>query len=147
MPASSLDSWLKVIHVAAVISWMVGLLYLPRLFVYHLEVAPQGESWHLFVKMERRLLRIIMHPALLLSWAAGLALAVRLEVHREPWFMLKFSCVCALTILHMLFSRWQKGFALGSPPRGARFFRLINEVPAVLMVIILALVFVRPFQR
>ena len=142
---SNLYLWLKVLHIAAVISWMAGMLYLPRLFVYHAE-APEGSPQaRTFVLMESRLMRAIMLPALLVTWITGLTLAVQAGFLHEGWFHAKFALVIALSALHGYFAKVRKDFAEDANRRGARFFRVVNEAPAVLMAGILILVVFKPF--
>ncbi len=137
--------WVKALHILAVISWMAAFLYLPRLFVYHCEAEPGSRQSETFKVMERRLLRGIMNPSMVVAWAAGLALAVHLEAWSDGWFHAKLTAVVALTALHMLAARWRRDFAADANRRSARFYRIMNEVPAVLMVAIVIFVVVRPF--
>lgn len=137
--------WIKVVHIAAIISWMAGMLYLPRLFVYHAE-APQGsQQAKTFVVMERRLMRIIMFPALVTAWITGLALAAQAGLFHAGWLQGKLLLVIFLTALHGYFSRIAKDFAAERNRRDARFYRILNEIPTVLMLGIIVLVVVRPF--
>jgi protoporphyrinogen IX oxidase len=137
--------WVKALHILAVIAWMAAFLYLPRLFVYHCEAEPGSKQSETFKVMERRLLRGIMNPSMIVAWAAGLALAVHLEAWSEGWFHAKLTAVILLTALHMLAARWRRDFAADANRRPARFYRIMNEVPAVLMVAIVIFVVVRPF--
>ena len=140
-----MDLWIKALHVIAVISWMAGLLYLPRLFVYHCEAEKGSKQSETFKVMEARLLRVIMGPAMLVAWVTGPLLAWRLNFWKEPWFHGKMALVLALTVFHFILGTWGRDFAADSNQRGARFFRLINEVPTVLMIGIIVLVIVKPF--
>ncbi len=142
-----LDSylWIKGLHVFSVISWMAGLLYLPRLFVYHVGVDSESEAAQLFKVMEYRLYKIIMVPSMLLSLASGIFLAMIQEVWSSGWFHLKLTCVILLIIFHHLLSYWRKQLATGTCTRTASFFRLINEVPALLLIIIIISVIIKPF--
>jgi putative membrane protein len=136
--------WLKALHVLAVIAWMAGLLYLPRLFVYH-AAAPAGSAEaQTFKVMERRLLRAIMNPAMLVVWITGPWLAWQSGVYREGWLMAKFALVLALTVYHHLLGRWRNDFAADANVRPPRFYRIANEVPTVLLVGIVVLVVVKP---
>lgn len=136
--------WIKWLHVASVISWMAGLLYLPRLFVYHCAAAAGSEMSETFKVMERRLLRGIMNPAMTATWIfGGLLLAV--QDWAGGWLHVKLACVLALTVHHHLQARWRKDFAADRNRRPARFYRLHNEIPAVLMVVIVLMVIVKPF--
>jgi protoporphyrinogen IX oxidase len=142
---SNLYLWLKVLHILATISWMVGMLYLPRLFVYHVE-APQGSpQTRIFVVMERRLMRAIMLPALLVTWITGLTLAVQTGFLHEGWFHAKFALVIALSALHAYFAKVRKDLAEETNRYDSRFFRIINEAPTVLMAGIVILVVFKPF--
>ena len=139
------ELWLKAFHVMAVISWMAGLLYLPRLFVYHADApagSPQSET---FKVMERRLYRAIMRPAMIVSWVLGLWLAWHVGWFQAGWFHAKLALVIGLTAAHEMMGRWLKAFAEDRNTRPARFFRFINEVPTLLMIGIVLLVFLKPF--
>lgn len=137
--------WLKAFHIIAVIAWMAGMLYLPRLFVYHCETMPGTTGYERFCVMERKLMHIIINPSMIAVWFFGLLLAATLHVWSQPWFVLKLVLVIALSALHGLFSAWRKAFERGQNTRSQRFYRLVNEVPAVLMVLIVILVVVKPF--
>lgn len=138
--------WVKVAHIASVISWMVGFLYLPRLMVYHTDAEVGSQQSETFKIMERRLLRGIMTPAMLASWIFGLWLAYLLAVWDQPWFIIKLLTVLVLSVFHMIAVRWVREFAEDQRKRTSRFFRIANEVPAVLMVIVIIMVIVRPFS-
>ena len=135
----------KSIHILAVISWMAGLLYLPRLFVYHCDTMVGSQPDELFKVMERRLLKAIMAPAMMVAWGSGLYLAVESGFHRAIWFQIKFLLVIGMTAVHIYLRRFQLSFAAGQRSREARFFRILNEVPTVLMIGIVLLVVFRPF--
>ncbi len=140
--------WIKAIHVLAVISWMAGLLYLPRLMVYHCG-ATKGEEFSETLKvMERRLLKAIMNPAMLVSWIAGVWLAWQVGLlHDWPvWFSVKVVCLVLMTGFHMWLAGQVKVFASDSNQRGHISFRVANELPTVLMVLIVVMVIVKPFQ-
>ena len=141
------QEWIKTLHIFAVIAWMAGMLYLPRLYVYHAAAAPGTETATTFIVMERRLLRGIMNPALVAVWVLGglLAGTPGLIDWSEGWIWVKLACVVVLTALHHLLARWRKDFAADTNRHGARFYRIVNEVPAVLLLVILAMVVVRPF--
>jgi protoporphyrinogen IX oxidase len=137
--------WIKALHILAVISWMAGMLYLPRLFVYHAE-APRGSPQALtFAVMEQRLKRVIMLPAMLVTWATGLTLAVHACFLNQGWFHAKFALVIGLSALHGYFGKVQKDLAEETNRHGSRFFRIVNEVPTVLMAGIVILVVFKPF--
>ena len=136
---------LKALHILAVISWMAGLLYLPRLFVYHAETekgSPQSET---FKVMERRLLRGIMNPAMILVWIFGLLLAWQGTWWQAGWLHAKFALVLLLTVVHHLYGRWRKQFEADRNVRPASYYRWWNEVPTVLMIAIVFLVVLKPF--
>lgn len=140
--------WLKVLHVVAVISWMAGLLYLPRLMVYHADAEPGGEADSTFRIMERRLYRAIMMPAMIVSWMAGLGLAFGFGVvdfAGDIWFYGKLALVTGMTGYHHFLGRHVRAFADGENRHSARFYRFINEVPTLLMIVIVVLVVIKPF--
>jgi putative membrane protein len=136
--------WIKALHVIAVIAWMAGLLYLPRLFVYHASAARGSELSETLKVMERRLLRGIMNPAFVAVWVLGGLLLVVQDWH-QGWLHVKLVMVLGLSLLHHLFGRWRKDFAADINRRPARFYRIANEVPTVLLIIIVIMVIVRPF--
>jgi putative membrane protein len=137
--------WVKSLHVVSVIAWMAALLYLPRLLVYHAESQPGSDKAQTFQVMERRLLRGIATPAMLATWAFGLWTAWLIEAWHDGWFLAKFALVLVLTTFHMVLARWVKDFAAGRNARSARFYRFVNEIPAILMLAIVILVIVKPF--
>jgi putative membrane protein len=137
--------WLKALHIAAVIAWMAGLLYLPRLFVYHCAAEMGSKQSETFKIMEYRLLRCIMNPAMVVVWITGPWLAWQLGVYRDGWLVAKFVLVVILTGYHHALGYWRKDFAADRNTRDARFYRLFNEVPTVLMIGIVVLVVVKPF--
>ncbi len=139
--------WLKALHIIGVIAWMAGLLYLPRLFVYHCEAAPGSPEDRRFQTMERRLLRAIMNPAMIAVYLFGLSLLLVSPVvdWEAGWLYLKLSLVGALTWIHHAMALWRKAFAKGRNRHSARFYRLMNEVPTLAMVVIVIMVVVRPF--
>jgi protoporphyrinogen IX oxidase len=140
-----MDLAIKSLHVLAVISWMAGLLYLPRLFVYHAGVARDGETSQLFKIMEYRLYRFIMGPAMLVSWASGLYLAYASFMFSGGWLHAKLGLVGVLSVHHVFQGRWLAAFAKDENQHSGRFFRMQNEVPTLLMVGIVILVIVKPF--
>jgi putative membrane protein len=141
----SLYLWLKALHVIAIIAWMAGLLYLPRLFVYHCDAAPGSVQSETFKVMERRLLRAIMNPAMIAAWVLGLWLAWSGNWFSAPWFHGKLLLVVALSGVHGALSRWTKDFAADRNRHSQKFFRIMNEVPTLLMIGIVILVVVKPF--
>jgi putative membrane protein len=137
--------WIKLLHILAVISWMAGMLYLPRLFVYHAE-APRGSPQaHTFAVMERRLMRAIMLPAMIVTWASGLTLAIWAGFLQENWLHAKFALVIGLSALHGYFAKARKDLAEETNRHDPRFFRIVNEVPTVFMAGIVFLVVFKPF--
>lgn len=147
MVLATLYPWIKALHVIAVIAWMAGLLYLPRLYVYHCEVKPGSVESERFKVMERRLLRQIMLPAMLAVWAFGLVLAATPGVidWHAGWWHVKLFAVLVMSVFHAALSRWRRGFLEDRNTRSQRFYRIANEIPTVLMIIIVVMVIVRPF--
>ena len=140
--------WLKAFHIVSVIAWMAGLLYLPRLFVYHAQAKVGSEQSETFKVMERRLLRGIMNPAMGAAYIFGILTLLTPEMidnWRSGWFHAKVVLIVALTIYHHALARWRKLFAADRNARPARFYRLMNEVPTLIMIAIVVLVVVRPF--
>ncbi|MGB7206154.1 MAG: protoporphyrinogen oxidase HemJ [Anderseniella sp.] len=139
--------WIKVIHVLAVISWMAGLLYLPRLMVYHAGASANGELSETLKIMERRLLKAIMTPAMIVSWIFGIWLAVNLNLWSDlqVWFLVKLICIIAMTFMHFWLAGQVKLFAADSSMKSAKTFRIANEVPTVLMIVIVIMVIVKPW--
>jgi putative membrane protein len=142
---SGLYPWLKAFHIMAVIAWMAGMLYLPRLFVYHCEAEPGSKQSEIFKVMERRLLRGIINPAMTATWILGLWLAWDSGFYEAHWLQAKFALVLVLSSLHGFYTRWFKDFEADRNTRTARFYRIMNEVPAVLMAGIVLLVVLKPF--
>lgn len=140
-----LYDWIKALHVIAVISWMAGLLYLPRLMVYHCDAPAGSAQSETFKVMERRLLKAIMNPAMIVTWLAGLWLAWDGGWYLAGWFHAKFALVLAMSGFHGALSRWVKDFAADANRRAPRFYRVANEVPTLLMIGIVILVIVKPF--
>lgn len=138
--------WLKAFHVIAIISWMAGLLYLPRLMIYHCGVevgSPQSET---FKVMEQRLLTIIMTPAMIISWILGLWLAWKSDFFGAPWFHGKLFLALCLSAVHGHFSVAARRFKEDKNQKSAFYWRMMNEVPTILMVGIVILVIVKPFN-
>ena len=138
-------SWILAAHIVAVMSWMAGMLYLPRLFVYHCETPPGSEGSERFKVMERRLLKGIINPSMTAAWILGLTLAWVSGLYDQTWLQLKFLLVIVLSGIHGFLVRCWRDFAQDRNRRTARFYRIINEVPALLMVLIVVLVVVKPF--
>jgi putative membrane protein len=139
--------WIKAAHIVSVMAWMAGMLYLPRLFVYHAEAEVGSVQSETFKVMERRLLRAIINPAMGASILFGLLLAgiPGLVVWSQGWIWVKLAAVAGLVVAHHLFSRWRKEFAEDRNRHPAKFFRRVNEIPTVLLVVIVVMVVVRPF--
>lgn len=137
--------WIKVLHILAVISWMAGMLYLPRLFVYHAEAPPGSPQAQTLAVMEARLMRVIMLPAMLVTWISGLALAFQASFLHAGWFHAKFALVIGMSALHGYFAKIRKDLAEDTNRHESRFFRIVNEVPTLLMAGIVALVIFKPF--
>ena len=137
--------WLKAFHIIAVISWMAGLLYLPRLFVYHTMAKPGSEQSETFKVMERRLLNFIMTPAMAVAWILGIVLVLQGQWMTAPWFLVKFALVIALSLMHGLFSHWVVEFSFDRNRHTQKFYRIVNEIPTVLMIAIVLLAVLKPF--
>ncbi len=137
--------WFKAIHVIAIIAWMAGMLYLPRLFVYHCEVEPGSPESERFKVMEYRLMRVIINPAMVAAWIFGLLSASAIDAWSDGWFHAKLLLVILMQVAHAALSRWRKAFAQDRNTHSARFYRWVNEVPTVLMIGIVILVVVKPF--
>lgn len=139
--------WLKSLHIVAVVAWMAGLLYLPRLYVYHAGAPPGSNRAAMLAIMERRLLRGIMLPAAVMTYGFGLALASLPGIveWQRGWIWTKLALVAVLTGFHLLLSRWRRGFATGRYPHTQRFYRIVNELPTLVMIAIVLLVVLKPF--
>lgn len=138
--------WIKALHVMALIAWMAGLFYLPRLFAYHTESQPGSDQAKTFEIMEARLLRIIMNPAMIATWVFGLTM-----LHANPallsqgWMHVKLLCVVLMSVLHMVFAKWRKNLLRQENPKSAKFYKIWNEAPTLLMLIIVAMAVAKPF--
>jgi protoporphyrinogen IX oxidase len=143
----NLYPWVLSLHVISVISWMAGMLYLPRLFVYHADAAVGSELSETFKIMERRLLRAITTPAMIASWIFGLTLAFHFGIadFSQGWVWLKAVFIIALSGYHGMLVKHQKAFASDTNTKSSKFFRAINEIPAVMMIVIVIAVIVKPF--
>jgi len=142
------QAWIRAAHIIAVMSWVAGLLYLPRLFIYHVDSTPGGGQSETFKVMERRLLKAIMTPAMLASWVFGLALLATpgvVDFGSDFWIYAKLAAVVIMSGLHGFLAKTVRIFAEDMNDRTTRFFRILNEVPTGLMIIIVVLVIVRPF--
>jgi len=139
--------WIKSLHIVSMVAWMAGLLYLPRLYVYH-SMAPVGSDLsETFKIMERRLLRGIMTPAMIATWIFGLLLAGTpgLVDWMMGWIWAKLALVVGLTVLHFMLAHWRHVFSAGQNRRAASFFRAVNELPTLALLAIVVLVVVKPF--
>jgi putative membrane protein len=139
--------WIKALHIIAVISWMAGMLYLPRLYVYHADADKKSELSETLKIMERKLLRIIINPAMILSWVFGLAM-----IYANPgilssggWMHVKLGALVLMQVFHAFLSRWRKAFLKDKNKHKAAFFRKVNEIPTLLMILIVIMVVVKPF--
>ena len=136
--------WIKALHIISVIAWMAGLLYLPRLYVYHAMVEAGSVRAETFKLMERRLLKVIMNPAMIASWGFGLAmLYMNSGLFLQIWMMIKFACVIVMTVAHMVFGRMRKELE-DDNARSGGIYRMWNEVPTLLMIIIVIMAVVEP---
>jgi putative membrane protein len=137
--------WIKAFHVIFVITWMAGMLYLPRLFVYHTQARPGSESSERFKVMERKLLRGIINPSMIAVWILGPLLAWITGAYMDLWLQIKFALVIVLSGIHGYLARCWKDFAADRNTRSERFYRVLNEIPALLMIFIVILAVVKPF--
>ena len=137
--------WIKAFHLIAAMAWMAGMLYLPRLFVYHCAAEPGSVQSETFKVMERRLLWAIINPAMIATWVLGLWLVWASEAWRAGWFQAKFVLVLLLSAVHGLLARWVRAFAADRNPHAGKFYRVVNELPTVLMIGIVILAIVKPF--
>ena len=135
----------KSLHLIAVISWMAGLLYLPRIFVYHSEASHESQKY-VFKIMERKLYNYIMMPAMLLSWLFGVLLihSLGFAVFTELWMQIKTALVIILTYYHFLLGKYLSDFAIDSNKKTSRFFRIINEVPTIILIVVVFVVVFKP---
>lgn len=136
--------WVKALHVISVIAWMAGLLYMPRLFVYHCQTEPGSATSELFKVMERRLMKAIMTPALIASWLFGGWMVANIGLS-DGWLHAKLVLVVGMTIMHIMMWRWARDFAEDGNRRSSKFFRIANEIPTLFMLGIVILVVVKPF--
>ncbi len=138
--------WIKSFHIIAVIAWMSAMLYLPRLFVYHTETAPGTPESERFKLMEWRLIRIIMNPAMIAVWIFGLTLMFLTAAYEDTWFQIKFALVVVMSGLHGYFIGCARRFSNDANTKPARFYRILNEIPMLLVIAIVILVVVQPFS-
>jgi len=140
--------WLKALHIIAVISWMAGMLYLPRLFVYHCDAEPGSKQSETFKVMECRLLKAIINPAMIATWLLGLWLIWQMGKDaflQAGWLQAKLALVIAMSALHGFLVRWVKDFAADRNRHTGKFYRIVNEITTVLMIFIVLLATVKPF--
>ncbi|HXI86939.1 MAG TPA: protoporphyrinogen oxidase HemJ [Parvularculaceae bacterium] len=138
--------WIKAFHVIAVIAWIAGMMYLPRLFVYHWRAQKGGEAERNFVVMERRLLKGVINPAMIAVWLLGITmLYANPTLLHAPWLHVKLAAVILISAIHGLYAGAQKRFARGERPRSEKFWRIINEVPFLLVILAVIMVIIRPF--
>jgi putative membrane protein len=137
--------WIKAFHLIAVISWMAGMLYLPRLFVYHAAAEAGSQQARTFEVMEHRLLTYIMTPAMGVTWVLGIVLVLQGGWLTAGWLHAKLVAVVAMTVVHGLLSHWATEFARGRNKHDQKFYRIINEVPTVLLILIVIMAIVKPF--
>jgi len=137
--------WLKALHVISVISWMAGMLYLPRLYVYHAGAKVGSELSETLKVMERKLLRFIINPAMILTYVFGIwMLTINTGLMHEPFMHVKLTAVLGMSIVHAFFARYRRAFAEDRNIRSAKFFRYLNEAPTLLMIVIVIMIVVRP---
>ena len=139
--------WVKALHLVSVMSWLAGLLYLPRLFVYHCDAESGSELSETLKVMERRLIRAIVNPAMVASWVFGLTMLVAggEVLWSQPWMIIKLACVIAMSVAHGKMLKWFNDFDADRNTRPQKFYRIANEVPTVLMIVIIIMVIVQPF--
>ena len=145
MAEIEIDDIVKILHLISVISWLAGLLYLPRIFVYHCRVEFNSQSDLLFQEMERKLLRYIMNPAMIATFIFGFYLAIQIGFEGSIWLHLKITLVLILAGFHGFLASCRKKFASNKNRYSHKFFRIINEVPTLLMIAIIGLVILKPF--
>jgi len=138
-------SWLLALHIIAFVAWMAGMLYLPRLYVYHAGAKAGSELSKTFKVMERRLLRGIINPAMIATWILGLLLAWQGHRWAEGWFHAKLGLLLAMQLVHAAYARWRRHFAADANRHSANFYRLMNEVPTLLLIAIVLLAVLKPF--
>ncbi len=136
--------WIKFFHIVFVTTWMAGLFYLPRIFVYHSSAKKKSTEYNTFIIMEQKLMKFIMNPSLILTWIFGLLLVIHLELYDQFWLNLKFIIVILMSVFHMYCARIRKQFERGQNKNDDVFFRYINEIPTILFLIIIFLVVFKP---
>lgn len=142
----SVYPWIKAAHLIAVIAWMAGMMYLPRLFVYHHQSEKGGEAERMFVGMQRRLLKGIINPSMIAVWALGiLMLIANPSILSAGWFHVKFAVVIAISAIHGFYASSRRKFETGERPRTEKFWRMMNEAPFLALIVIVIMVIVKPF--
>ena len=138
--------WIKAFHIIAMVAWMAGLFYLPRLYVYHCQVKSK-DMCDTFQIMEKKLLRYIMNPAMILTWVFGLVMVfLNIEyLMSSGWFHVKFLLVFILSGFHMALAKWRKDFAIGTNTKSEKFYRMVNEVPTLILIAVVILAVIKPF--
>ena len=136
----------KYFHIVFMTTWMAGLFYLPRIFVYHSKASHDSSEYQTFLVMENKLLKLIMNPSMIFTWIFGLLLVLNQEIYNQLWFNLKFLLVVFMSVFHMFCARVNRLFALKQNKKEGNFFRLINEIPTVLFLLIILLVVFKPFN-
>ena len=139
--------WTKAMHIASMVAWMAGMFYLPRLYVYHCDAKPGSPASETFKVMERRLLRAIVNPAMIATFLTGGVLLANLPIStwETGWIWVKLAAVLGMATVHGALARWRRDFEKDANRRSARFYRIANEVPTILLLVIVAMAVVRPF--
>jgi len=137
--------WFKALHVISVMAWMAGLFYLPRLYVYHTNAEKGSELSETLKIMERRLLRAIMHPAMVSSVIFGTLVLLEIDAWDQGWLHVKLTCVVGLIIFHFMLGKYRMDFLADNNQKTEKFYRMINEVPTLLMIVLVIMVIVKPF--
>lgn len=142
----SIYLWIKAVHIIAVIAWMAGMMYLPRLFVYHHQAEKDGEAERHFTVMERRLLKAIINPSMIAAWILGiLMLIANPAILSTGWFGVKLTLVLALSAIHGFYASSRRKFEAGERPRSEKFWRIMNEVPFLILIVVVLMAVVKPF--
>ncbi len=138
--------WIKSLHLIAVIAWMAGMMYLPRLFIYHFQAEKGGEAERFFVQMERRLLKGIINPSMVIVFALGVLMVVlNPDLMSQTWFQIKFVMALGIAGIHGLYARARRQFEAGDRPYSEKFWRMMNEAPFLALIVIVIMVIVKPF--
>ncbi len=137
-------NFIKFFHIIFITTWMAGLFYLPRIFVYHSKTQINSQQYKTFLTMEHKLMKYIMNPSLIFSWLFGILLAINLEIQNELWLNIKFLMVFLMSVFHMYCAKLRKTFERGENKNTEKFFRGINEIPTILFIIIVFLVVFKP---